>query len=183
MDPLRNFGFLLRDVSRLYAANFERHATGLQLTLPQCKVLCYLERNEGLSQARLAELSDTDPMTLGRLLDRLASMHLVERRADPADRRAFSLFLRPAAQPVLKEIWRVSDRARAECFARFPVADRDLLFALLQRMQANLETLLGGDAAAKPGVRAQARGTSSSTSRAARPAVRRPSRTNAVAKG
>ena len=35
MDPLRNFGFLLKDVSRLYSLNFERHATELNLTLAQ----------------------------------------------------------------------------------------------------------------------------------------------------
>ena len=44
MDPLRNFGFLLKDVSRLYSRNFERHATELNLTLAQCKVLCYAQR-------------------------------------------------------------------------------------------------------------------------------------------
>ena len=54
LDPFRSFGFLLKDVARLYTRNFERHATDLNLTLPQCKVLCYLERHQGISQARLA---------------------------------------------------------------------------------------------------------------------------------
>ena len=144
MDPLRNFGFLLKDVSRLYSLNFARHATELNLTLPQCKVLCYLQRNEGISQVRLAFLTDTDPMTLVRILDRMERDGLIERRPDPADRRARRLYLQAAARPVLKEIWRVSDRARAQCFSRMPVADREQLFSLMQQMQANLEALMPG---------------------------------------
>jgi MarR family transcriptional regulator, transcriptional regulator for hemolysin len=142
MDPLRNFGFLLKDVTRLYSLNFENHATELNLTLPQCKVLCYLQRNEGISQVRLAELSDTDPMTLVRILDRMEGDGLIERRPDPADRRARRLYLRPAASPVLEEIWRVSDRARAEALSCLSAADRAQLMSLMQRVHANLDALL-----------------------------------------
>ena len=144
MDPLRNFGFLLKDVSRLYSLNFQRHATDLNLTLPQCKVLCYLQRNEGISQAQLAYLTDTDPMTLVRILDRMERDGLIERRPDPTDRRARRLYLQAPALPVLKEIWRVSDRARAESFSRMPVADRAQLLSLMQQMHSNLEALLPG---------------------------------------
>jgi DNA-binding MarR family transcriptional regulator len=157
VDPLRNFGFLLKDVSRLYALNFERHATGLNLTLAQCKVLCYLQRNEGISQARLADRSDTDPMTLVRILDRMERDGLIERRADPADKRTRRLYLQAPAHPVLREIWRVSDRARAQCFARMPVADRELLLSLMQQMQANLEALVPGDGDAATAARVTAR--------------------------
>jgi MarR family transcriptional regulator for hemolysin len=146
MDPLRNFGFLLKDVSRLYSLNFERLATELNLTLAQCKVLCYLQRNEGISQVQLAYLTDTDPMTLVRILDRMERDGLIERRPDPTDRRARRLYLQEAALPVLKEIWRVSDRARAECFSRMPVADRAQLLELMQQMRANLLALMPGAA-------------------------------------
>jgi DNA-binding MarR family transcriptional regulator len=124
MDPLRNLGFLIKDVARLYALNFERNAGGLNLTMAQCKVLCYLQRNEGISQVRLAYLTDTDPMTLVRILDRMEGDGLIERRPDAADRRARRLYLRAPAIPVLDEIWRVSDCARAESLAGLSDADR-----------------------------------------------------------
>jgi MarR family transcriptional regulator for hemolysin len=146
MDPLRNFGFLLKDVSRLYSLNFARHAAELNLTLAQCKVLCYLQRQEGISQVRLAFLTDTDPMTLVRILDRMEGDGLIERRPDPADRRARCLYLQASAIPVLKEIWRVSDRARAESFSRLSVADRAQLFSLMERLRSNLDALLPGAA-------------------------------------
>jgi MarR family transcriptional regulator, transcriptional regulator for hemolysin len=142
VDPLRNFGFILKDISRLYSLNFERHATELNLTLAQCKVLCYLQRNEGISQVQLAFLTDTDPMTLVRILDRMEGDGLIERRPDPTDRRARRLYLQGAALPVLKEIWRVSDRARAQAFSRMAVADREQLFSLMQQMHANLVALM-----------------------------------------
>ncbi len=146
MDLLRNFGFLLKDVSRLYSLNFERHAVELSLTLAQCKVLCYLQRNEGISQARLAYLTDTDPMTLVRILDHMEKDDLIERRADPGDRRARRLFLKAAATPVLQEIWRLSDRARAETFSGLSVADRTQLVNLMQRIHSNLDALMPGAA-------------------------------------
>ena len=94
-DRLGNFGFLIIDVSRLFGLNFEREAKDLNLTLRQCKVLVSLRRNEGISQARLAELSAIDPMTLVRVLDCMERDGWVERRQDPADRRARRRFMKP----------------------------------------------------------------------------------------
>jgi DNA-binding MarR family transcriptional regulator len=142
MDPLRHFGFLFRDVARLYTLNFQRHAGTLNLTLVQCKVLSYLQRNEGISQVRLAYLTDTDPMTLMRILERMEGEGLIERRPDTADRRARRLFLRPSALPVLDEIWRISDCARAESLSGLSASDRAQLFDLMQRVYSNLDTLL-----------------------------------------
>ena len=103
-DPLQNFGFLLRHFCRSYSCNFERHSAALGLTLSRCKVLAYLQRNEGVSQARLAFLTTTDPMTQARQLDRMAAEGLLERRADPNDWRAHCLHLLPAALQVLDEV-------------------------------------------------------------------------------
>ena len=146
VDALRNFGFLLKNISRLFSLNFERHAVGLHLTLAQCRVLCYLQRNEGISQVRLAALTDTDPMTLVRILDRMEGEDLIERRTDPRDGRARCLFLQTSAIPVLDEIWRLSDRARAESLLGLSAADRTQLVNLMQRIHSNLDALMPGAA-------------------------------------
>ncbi|MGA2563886.1 MAG: MarR family transcriptional regulator [Steroidobacteraceae bacterium] len=140
-DRLRNFGFLVRDVSRLSAKHFQRNARELELSLPQCKVLGHLSRNEGISQARLAELTETDPMTLVRTLDRMQQDGWIERRADPADRRAHQLFLREAARPVLQRIWKIADQARNEALADLGAAEREQLIELLERVHRTLSTL------------------------------------------
>ena len=88
---LSNFGFLLSGVNKRYVARFEQRAQEIALTLPTCKVIAYLERNEGISQSRLAELTGIDPMAMVRMLDLMESEGLVERKPDPDDRRARKL--------------------------------------------------------------------------------------------
>jgi len=153
MDRLRNFGFLMKDVSRLSSLNFQRHAGGLNLTLAQCKVLGYLQRNQGITQVRLAYLTDTDPMTLVRLLDRMEGDGWVERRPDPADRRARRLYLTPAAAPLLRRMWRIADSARAEALAGLSETDREQLMRLLGRIHSNLSALVpdAGEIQSPPG--------------------------------
>jgi MarR family transcriptional regulator for hemolysin len=148
MNRLRAFGFLLKDVSRLSSRNFERHAAEVKLglTLEQCKVLVYLERNQGINQKRLADLTDTDQMTLVRILDRMEQDGWIERRPDPQDRRAWRLQLKPAAAPVLKRILTVADRARAESLTGLDPSERDALMSLLERIHANLLALVPGAA-------------------------------------
>lgn len=143
MNRLQTFGFLVKDVSRLSAANFERHAVELGLTLAQCKVLAYLHRHEGVSQIQLAELTDTDPMTLVRILDKMEADGWIERRAHESDRRARKLFLRKPAQPVVDRIWEIADRARSEALAGLSARERDKLMSLLERVHGNLVELVG----------------------------------------
>src|ERR1700726_3375586 len=113
MERQCNFGYLLKDLGRLYTRRFEERAQALQLTLPQCKALGYLARNEGVSQARLAELAEIDPMSMVRILDHMEAEGWVERRADPADRRARCLYLNARARAVLDEIWQLADDTRS----------------------------------------------------------------------
>jgi DNA-binding MarR family transcriptional regulator len=150
-DPLSDFGFLLKDVSRLYSRNFERRAANLGLTLAQCRVLSWLHRHEGTCQARLADLTDTDPMTLRRLLVRMEADGLVERHADPEDRRAHRLVLGRAARPLVTRIHRLAERARADALAELDGDDRAVLATLLQRIRGNLGALVPGEADAATG--------------------------------
>jgi MarR family transcriptional regulator for hemolysin len=74
------------------------------MTRAQWAVLVRLDRAEGLNQSELAEMLDLQPITLTRLLDKLADSGLIERRPDPDDRRAKRLFLTPAARPLLEHL-------------------------------------------------------------------------------
>jgi len=142
MDRLRNFGFLIKDVSRLSGLNFERHSVELNLSITQCKVLAHLQRNKGVTQVQLAELSEIDPMTLVRVIDRMEAEQWVSREPHPTDRRARCLVLKPAALPILQQMWRLADRARAEALAGFSVDEKEQLMNLLERAHANLSALL-----------------------------------------
>lgn len=137
----RNFGFLLKDVSRRQVQRFEEHARALSLTLVQCRTLVRLSENEGASQARLAVLADVEPMTMVRTLDRMEADGLVERRVDPADRRARRLHLTARGRPLVEEIWKLSDRTRAELFAGIGARERHAFMDVLERIHANASAL------------------------------------------
>jgi DNA-binding MarR family transcriptional regulator len=142
-DRLRNFGFLLKEVTRRYVNRFEARTAEIPLNLAQAKALVRLEKNEGVSQARLAELAEVDPMTMVRILDRMEAEGLLERRPDPADRRARCLYLTAKAKPILDEIWRLSDEIRAEIFVGVSKEERERFMGVLERLYANISQLEG----------------------------------------
>lgn len=159
MKRSRNFGFLLKDVSRRYVDRFEHRAREISLTLPQCKVLVRLEKNEGVSQARLAELAEIEPMTMVRILDRMERDGWLERRPDPTDRRARRLYLTKKTKPLLDEIWRLAGLTLAEAFAGISNAERSAFIRMLERIHRNVCALEGapGEAADSIAVRVRSR--------------------------
>lgn len=141
LKETRRFGFLLRDVTRLYAQRFEKHAASLGLTLAQCRTLVRLADNEGVSQVRLAELTDLEPMALVRILDRMEAEGWLERRSDPRDRRVRCLYLTSKAKPRLDDIRRVIDVTWGEAFAGIPKRQSDLVIELLDAVRSNFLAL------------------------------------------
>lgn len=100
----REFAFILNDVARMLRTYADHKAGQFGVTRAQWAVLVRLDRFEGLKQSELAEMLDLQPITLTRLLDRLCGNGLIERRADPNDRRAKRLFLTAAARPLLEQL-------------------------------------------------------------------------------
>ena len=100
----REFAFMLNDVARMLRTYADHKAAQFGITRAQWAVLVRLDRSEGLKQSELAEILDLQPISLTRLLDRLCESGLIERRADPVDRRAKRLFLTPAARPLIEKL-------------------------------------------------------------------------------
>ena len=146
MDLDRSFGFLLNDVARLFGRRFSHHGGRLGLTRAQCRILGYLARNEGINQAGLADRLEVSPMTLVRQIDRMEEAGWIERRPNPADRRARRLFLTGKARPVLGRIWDVANETRDEALAGLAPAERLILVKLLDRVHATLSERVPADA-------------------------------------
>jgi MarR family transcriptional regulator, transcriptional regulator for hemolysin len=134
----RRFGFILRDVNQLYVQRFEQHAASLGLTLPQCRTLIRLAENEGVSQVKLAELTDLEPMTLVRILDRMESEGWLERRSDPRDRRVRCLYLTAKGKPLLEDIRRLMDLTWADAFLGISKDKSEMVTEVLDRVRRNL---------------------------------------------
>jgi MarR family transcriptional regulator, transcriptional regulator for hemolysin len=138
--PSRTLGFVLNDVARLMRKRFEHlaRATSLGLTRAQAAVLANLARQEGINQVSLAQILELEPITLARLLDRLQAAGLIERRADPKDRRAHLLYLTESAYPLLDRIFALAAEVREEALVEIPEPNRNLLLDMLIEMKANL---------------------------------------------
>ena len=143
-DELTNFGFLLTDLAALYASHFHRGAREVGMTPLQCRLLDVLSRNEGISQVRLAQLTDIDPMTVTRTLDGIQPGAWIERLPDPDDRRAHRLYLRAAAAPVLSRMWKIADQSCRQTLAALTRGEREQLLNLLERVHGTLVGLEPG---------------------------------------
>jgi DNA-binding MarR family transcriptional regulator len=100
----RDLLFLLHDVARMQRTRFDRWARSYGLTRAQGVILFRLSRQPRLSQAEMAAILEVEPITVGRLVDRLEARGLIERRADPGDRRIKRLHLLPAADDMVAKI-------------------------------------------------------------------------------
>ena len=133
-----SLAFLLNDTNRLLRRRFDAQARSLGVSRAQWQVLFALSRQEGINQTGLADYLEVETITLCRMVDRLADAGLVERRADPADRRAWRLFLTDTARPLLDQLRRVGEAVVADSLAGVPDATRALMTEALLTMRANL---------------------------------------------
>jgi MarR family transcriptional regulator, transcriptional regulator for hemolysin len=117
---------------------FDRRAVGLGVTRAQWKVLFKLTRYPGMRQIELADMLDIEPITLSRIVDRLEEAGLVERAADPADRRAWRLHVTARAQPLVEKLRGVAGHLAAEAFGGIDPKDIELARQVLARVRENL---------------------------------------------
>lgn len=139
----------LIDVARLLRTYADQRARQFGISRAQWTVLMRLDRFEGLKQSELAEVLDLQPISLTRLLDRLAGNGLIERRPDPNDRRANRLYLTPAARPLLKQLSELGEDVMATVLDGLDDATRERLLRDLDAIKDNLRSAIarGGAAA------------------------------------
>jgi MarR family transcriptional regulator, transcriptional regulator for hemolysin len=134
----RDLMFLLHDVARLLRVDADKRARSHGMTRAQWGILIWLERQPGLSQKELAEILEVEPITVARLIDRLETRGMVERRPDPKDRRIWRLHLCPPAHPVLREIGRQRAQMRELVTGGLDDATIDTLTEALITMKITL---------------------------------------------
>lgn len=111
-----SFGFVVTDVARLLRAEMDRRIgdAGLGLTAGEGRALTHAARAGVARQTVIAERMGVEAMTLSAYLDRLEQRGLVERIADPEDRRAKLVRLTGEAEAVLAAIGKISASIRAD---------------------------------------------------------------------
>lgn len=116
----RELVFQLVDTARTLRTHIDQKARRHGTTRAQWSVLARLRRGDGQTQAALADSMEMQPISLGRLIDKLEVQGFVERRAAPRDRRAYRLHITPAGRSFVDGL----DSVRHE-IAEEVIADED----------------------------------------------------------
>ena len=137
--PEPSLGHLLADVVRLMRRDFYARASGLGLTPALTRLLFYVHKEPGQRQSELAQLLDVTPVTLCRMVDRLAARGFVRREPDPRDRRAVRVVEAPRARPLLARMTRTAALTNERAQRGLTRRERRELLRLLGALRANLD--------------------------------------------
>lgn len=129
--------YLLSDSVRLLRRAFDARVRQLGMTSRQARLLLILDVTEGENQGHYAELLEVEPISLTRMVDRMADGGLVERRRDPADRRAWRLFLTPRSREMIDEVRDSLSGLEDEMLAGLDTAQRMALTQFLETIRVN----------------------------------------------
>jgi DNA-binding MarR family transcriptional regulator len=117
LDGTERLGFLIHDAARLMRKRFETLAAAYGLSAAQWRLMVRLVKEEGVAQARLAELLEIEPISVSRLLDRMEESGWVERRQDAGDRRVRTIFPTEKSRKTFGEVKAVAGEVYEEALA------------------------------------------------------------------
>lgn len=133
-----NLAYLTSDIGRLFRKRLDCLARPAGLTGMQMRVLIYAQRFPGANQVTLANFLEVEPITAGRMIDRMVAAGLIERRPDPNDRRAWLLH---ATDKGVEAVHRLKDEFAESVHSALQGLDskqRETLESLLEQVRQNL---------------------------------------------
>ena len=137
-DGHHSLGFLIHDIAQLLRKRFDARAAGTGLSSAQWRLLFRLIRDEGVPQARLAEILDIEPISVSRLLDRMEDGGWIERRPHATDRRVRVIYATGKARNAFGEVKNMVEEIYDEAMASLAPDARQQLIASLEQVRANM---------------------------------------------
>ena len=126
--------FLLAQLGAHAASQFTERLAVLELAPPDAGILRLLSVAGGLSQQELASKLQIHPSRLVAILDHLEKRGFVERRANPNDRRLYSLYLTKDGGDILEKIGKVAREHQDTLLSALSREERDELAKLLLKI-------------------------------------------------
>ena len=137
-DARIEIGYGLADVTHLLRMAFDQRMRKMGLTTATWRVIAWLSRQDGQTQAALAQRLEISRVALGETIDRLEKSGHVERRADPADRRKWRVYLTPLSHGLLPRMFETSAELQDTYFQDFSEVELQQLQSSLARLRARL---------------------------------------------
>jgi DNA-binding MarR family transcriptional regulator len=126
--------FLLSQLGSHMASEFQRHLSDSNVQPRAYAVLMALNTRDGQSQRALSARLGIHRNVMVNLIDTLEADGLVQRRPNPADRRAFAVTLTERARHLLPQLDRAAQTLEEAVTAALSARDREVLRTLLQRV-------------------------------------------------
>jgi len=130
----QNLAFLLSQVGIHASARFAARLADVDLVPPLFRVLNLVDAAEGRSQQEIAKAVQAPPSRMVGFVDELEQRGLVERRADPRDRRVRALYLTAAGREALARGREVAREHEEELTAGLSEEERERLVELLGKV-------------------------------------------------
>jgi MarR family transcriptional regulator, transcriptional regulator for hemolysin len=144
-DGIERLGFLIHDSARLLRKRFEAKGSAYGLSAAQWRLMVRLVKEEGVAQARLAELLEIEPISVSRLLDRMEEGGWIERRPDANDRRVRMIFPTDKSRQAFAAIKSVAGDVYDAALAGLTADEKRVL---VKALTAIITNLADGDAPA-----------------------------------
>lgn len=141
LQPLREIGYELADITRLMRAAFDQRMRAMGLTSAAWRVITSLAREDGQTQASLAQRLEISRVAVGESVDRLEKSGHVARKADPADRRVWRVHLTPLSRDLLPIMFETAAELHADCFRDLTADDLAHLKTTLGRLRERLQEI------------------------------------------
>ena len=141
--PGHSVSFLLSQLGYTTSRRFKQALASLGIEPRQFAMLRFIAMAEGQSQQAIASALQIPPSRMVSLVDDLEERGLLERRQDPADRRARALHLTRAGRRLLEQAWKVAMETEQVTVQGWSDKDRQKLLELLNRLAAQHGLTLG----------------------------------------
>jgi DNA-binding MarR family transcriptional regulator len=142
-EQLRALGMKLTTVGRQLWLQFNQSAERTGITRAQWTLIAAVSHRPGATQRVIATTLQVTEVTAGRLIDQLCEDGYLERHANPDDRRSYSVYLTPKAQPVLDQLGELAQTHTDQAFAGLSASEVDKLGQILDKIAGNIGALRG----------------------------------------
>ncbi|MDP2492376.1 MarR family transcriptional regulator [Shimia thalassica] len=126
-------------MARLFAAGLQQRFKELDLAPAQFMVLLELWEEDGLTQAVLTDRLDVEQATMANTLSRMQRDGLIDRIANPKDKRTRVIKLTPKARGVRQKALAAAATQNAEALKGLNEQEAETLIALMQKVILTLK--------------------------------------------
>lgn len=141
MQLQTTLGYQLIQLMHVHRQLAERALNVIGVYAGQEVLLLYLAERDAQRPTELAALMDVEPPTITRMIQRMEHSGLVERHADPEDRRATLICLTQHGRELIQPIQCIWHKLEAATQSDLNAEECMLLSLLLERITASLKPL------------------------------------------